>query len=44
MGSEKFPNQIIEALGVIIDRRPKGILRKKGKFTIEKNGMCSYLI
>ncbi len=24
IGSEEFPNQIIEALGVIIDKRPKG--------------------
>jgi len=28
IGSEEFPNQIIEALGVIIDKRPKGRPRK----------------
>ena len=25
---EEFPNQMIETLGIIIDRRPKGRLRK----------------
>jgi len=24
MGSEEFLNQMVEALGIIIDRRPKG--------------------
>ena len=28
VGSEEFLNQIVEALGIIIDRRPKGRLRK----------------
>ncbi|MBU4509416.1 hypothetical protein KJ830_00040 [bacterium] len=28
MGSEEFLNQMVEALGIIIDRRPKGRLRK----------------
>jgi len=28
MGSEGFLNQMIEALGIIIDRRPKGRPRK----------------
>ncbi|MBA7675131.1 hypothetical protein ES703_83360 [subsurface metagenome] len=28
MGSEEFLNQIVEALGIIIDRRPKERLRK----------------
>ena len=28
MGSEEFINQIIETLSIIIDRRPKGRLRK----------------
>ena len=28
MGSEEFLNQIVEALGIIIDRRPKGRPRK----------------
>jgi hypothetical protein len=28
MGSEEFLNRMVEALGIIIDRRPKGRLRK----------------
>jgi hypothetical protein len=28
MGSEEFFNQMVEALGIIIDRHPKGRLRK----------------
>jgi len=28
MGSEEFLNQMIEAFGIIIDRRPKGRPRK----------------
>ncbi len=24
MGTEEFPNQIVEVFGIIIDRRPKG--------------------
>lgn len=28
LGSEEFLNQIVEALGIIIDRRPKGRPRK----------------
>jgi len=28
MGSEEFLNQMVEALGIIIDRRPKGRPRK----------------
>jgi len=28
MGPEKFLNQMVEALGIIIDRRPKGRPRK----------------
>ena len=28
MGSEEFFNRMVEALGIIIDRRPKGIPRK----------------
>jgi len=27
--SEEFLNQMVEALGIIIDRRPKGIFRKR---------------
>jgi hypothetical protein len=29
MGFEEFLNQIVEALGIIIDRRPKGRPRKR---------------
>ena len=36
MVSEKFFNRIIVALGIIIDRRPKGISRKRENSTIEK--------
>jgi len=28
IGSEEFLSQMVEALGIIIDRRPKGRLRK----------------
>ena len=28
MGSEEFLNQVVEALGIIIDKRPKGRPRK----------------
>ncbi len=28
MGSEEFLRRMVEALGIIIDRRPKGRLRK----------------
>jgi len=31
MESEEFLNQIVEALGIIIDRRPKGRPRKREK-------------
>ena len=29
MGFEEFLNRMVEALGITIDRRPKGRLRKK---------------
>ena len=29
VGHEEFLNQMVEALGIIIDRRPKGRSRKK---------------
>ncbi len=29
MGIEEFFNRMVEALGIIIDRRPKGRLRKR---------------
>ena len=38
MGHEEFFHQIVEALSIIIDRRPKGRLRKKESLTIEKIG------
>jgi len=38
MGSEEFFNQIVEALGITIDRRPKGRSRKKKSRPIEKEG------
>jgi len=28
MGSEEFLNQLVEVLGIIVDRRPKGRPRK----------------
>jgi len=31
MGSEEFLNQMVEVLGIIIDRRLKGRLRKREK-------------
>ncbi len=37
-GSEEFLNQIVKALGIIIDRRPKGRPRKIESQTIEKTG------
>ena len=30
LGSEEFLNQMVEALGITIDRRPKRRLRKRG--------------
>jgi len=29
IGSEEFLNQMVEALGIIVDRRPKGKPRKR---------------
>ena len=29
IGSEEFLNQMVEALGIIVDRRPKGRPRKR---------------
>ena len=34
MGSEEFFNQMVEALGIIVDSRPKGRLRKKKKYDV----------
>ena len=41
MGSEEFLNQMVEALGIIIDRRLKGRPRKMESQTIEKIGVDS---
>ncbi|GAF91449.1 unnamed protein product [marine sediment metagenome] len=41
MGSEEFLNQMVETLGIIIDRRPKGRPRRMESKTIEKIG-CPY--
>jgi hypothetical protein len=38
MGSEEFFNQMVEILGIIIDRLPKERLRKGESKTIEKIG------
>jgi len=38
MGSEEFLNRMIEALGIIIDRRPKGRPCKIESQIIEKIG------
>ncbi len=42
IGSEEFLNRMVEALGIIIDRHPRGRLRKRESQTIEKNRMCLY--
>ena len=38
--SEEFLNRMVEALGIIIDKRPKGRPRKRGKLNYRKNRMC----
>ncbi len=38
MESEEFFSRMVEALGIIIDRRPKGRPRKMESQTIEKTG------
>ena len=38
MGSEEFLNQMVGALGIFIDRRPKGRPCKREILTIEKIG------
>jgi len=38
IGSEEFFNQILEDLGITIDRSPKGRFRKRENSTIEKIG------
>ena len=46
IGFEELLNQMVEALGIIIDRRrPKGRPRKRGNFNHRKNRMyCPILI
>jgi len=43
MGPKEFPNRMIEALGIIIDSRPKERPRKMERKSIEKIG-CVVLI
>ena len=38
MGSEEFCNQMVEVLGITMDRRPKGRSFKKEILNIEKIG------
>ena len=38
IGPEEFLSQMIETLGIIIDRRPKRRPRKRENYTIEKIG------
>ena len=35
---------MVEALGIIIDRRPKGRPRKNGKLNHRKNRMCCLIL
>ena len=42
IGAEKFLNQMVETLGIIIDRRPKGRPRKNGKLNHRKNRMSLF--
>jgi len=41
IGSEEFLNQMVESLGIVIDRYSKEKPRKIESYTIEKNSMCS---
>ena len=41
IGSEKFLIQMVEALGIIIDRRPKGRPRKRESQAIKKRGFVT---
>ena len=38
IGSEEYLNRMLEALGIIIDKHPKGRPRKMENYTIEKIG------
>ena len=44
LGSVEFLNRMVEALGIIIDRRPKEITLKRESQTIEKIGCILILI
>jgi len=45
MGSEEFLNQIVKALGIIIEKYPRRKLRKRENWTMEKIGCIPiYLI
>ena len=44
IGSEEYFNQMVEGLGIIIDRRPKGKPRKIESQTIEKIGYILILL
>lgn len=43
IGPVEFLSKMVEALGIIMDRRPKGRPLKMESQTIEKNRMCPYL-
>lgn len=42
MGPEKFLNQIVEALGIIIDKRSKERLRETESQTIERKDVSVF--
>jgi len=42
IGTEEFINQMVDALGITIDRRSKERTRKKGKLNHRKNKMYSH--
>ena len=44
IGPEEFLNRMVETLGIIVDRRPKGRLRKIENQTIGKDRMCSPIL
>jgi len=44
MGFDEFLNRMVEVLGIIIDRRPKGRSHKRENSTIERIGCISILI
>ena len=44
MGSEEFFNQMVEVLGITVDRRPKGRPHKIENYIKEKNRMYSHFL